>query len=123
MSLTNMLTTQEEIFDVSGADDNNVARFISGSAKVDNYGIAYVARTGAATLHLVARQGGIGTVNLIISPKSQDGTVLPDVIRQYVISDPPTPPPQATHAVISGVHLADKSITTPPDPNVDTVQF
>ena len=114
-----MTTGQEAVFDLSAADDLTppVQRPAGFSAQVDNYPVAYIALQGGNHLHVVAKT--VGTVNVTINGHSDDGTALPPLSLQFVISAPPVP--QATHFVATTPAVKGTDITTPADPGTDTV--
>lgn len=113
-----MLTAQEAIVTVTGADDANTPRGGTFTAKTAAYPAAYSVVISGNQLHFVPTAPGTYTVT--IDAKSLDGTSLPTAVINFTVSDTP-PPDQATHVVLSPATLRTKDIITPPDPGSDTV--
>ncbi len=114
---TPLLTNQQARFSVGAADDANNAKPAGFSAQVSGYPNAYVYLNGANEVNFVARQPGNFTVT--VTGHSQNGTLLPTLTVDFVVSAPPVP--QATHLTATDPIVRNQDITTAADPGTDTI--
>lgn len=118
--MENLIAGQCAFFDLDAQDDATppVSHNANYSVQVADYSLGYVAKQGGSRIFFVPKQPG--TVNVVISGTSQDGTPLPMVTVTFQTSAAP-PPDQATHFVTGPITATQINIGTPGDPGVDNV--
>jgi len=116
--MTNVPLGSNAFFDLSAKDAAGVPHSATYSATISDTAVGYIAKQGSARIFMVAKAAG--TVNIVISGTSQDGTALPIVTVEYTV---PTAggETQADHFEASTPSVQANDITTPPDPGVATV--
>ncbi len=115
-----LVAGQCAFFDLDAQDDATppVSHNANFTVQVADYSLGYVAKQGGSRIFFVPKQ--VGTVNVLISGTSADGTPLPTVTITYQTSAIP-PVQQATHLVVGPQTIGPVNIGTPGDPGVDNV--
>ncbi len=116
--MTNLTVGQNAFFDLSAQDDASVPHNASYSAQISDVSVGYIAKVGAGRIYMVSKTPG--TVNVVVSGTSANGTPLPTVTVEYTVT-PASTEPQATHFVTSTPSVQANDITTPAETASDTV--
>lgn len=106
-------------FVLTAKDDAGVGHNASYSAQISDTAIGYIAKVGSGDIFMVAKAPG--TVNIVISGTSQNGTALPVVTVEYTVPGGGGET-QATHFETGDITVQANNVGTPPEtPGVDTV--
>jgi len=81
--MTNVPLGSNAFFDLSAKDAAGVPHSATYSATISDTAVGYIAKQGSARIFMVAKAAG--TVNIVISGTSQDGTALPIVTVEYTV--------------------------------------
>lgn len=114
MSPITINTNQEAIFALSVTPAGTTATF---SVTTSSAAIAYVAKTGNETIHIVGVSPG--TCSITMTSHSQDNTLIQSDSISVTVTTPP--PPQATAVTAGTVTTQNQGLSTPPDPGTPTV--
>lgn len=128
MSLIQVPPDNIAVFRVAGIDAGGIARAITGTATIDSYTAAYLAKNAGGQLMLITRPAAIpapgASVPAVVTIQANDaqGNPLPPLALNFQLNGPP-PPPNADHLVISeGPIVRDKlGVTIPPDPGAASI--